>query len=361
MDEIKMRPYDGLAIAGFLTLPGLLFTQPAALTGQSAGAAWMAVLGAHIGVLCLFLLVTCLMSLHRGRNLITAAIATVGAPLGRLYGLFLAAYFCITTGLLVREGAEIFKAYGLALTPIYVVIGLTLACALVMNIFGGKAIIKSMGLFFLLVLLGIVFILLLGLNRYNPDYIFPIMGNGGHSIALSGLRAACMIDGVLILALFANDFADTRGLRKAGVMAISISAMLSVLFFLCLVMMFSAPISANMMSGFMEMGKSIYYNRFFYRFESVLLFFLIFSSVLTACLGLYIARKSAALAVGTWSHKLLSIVGSVIILAIALVPDNLYDLVTSYLDFSHNYSIFFIAGVPLFLLAITAFRRLFRV
>ena len=359
MDEISLRPFDGLAIAGLLMLPGLLFTWPATLSGQSAGAGWMALLGAHLAVLPLFLIVTWLMGMHRGKDLILAASATLGRPFGALYGVLLAAYFCFSTGLLLREGAEVFRVYGLSLTPVPIIAGLTLIAALIMNLFGGRAIIKSAGFFFLLLLLGLVFVMILGLNRYNPDHIFPILGYGGQSIAHSGLGAAGMIDGVIILALFAPSFAGTGKMRKAGLLALALSGGVSAAFYLCLIMMFSPAAASGMISGFMEMGKSIYYNRFFYRFESVLLFFLIFSSLLTACLGLYIARKSAAIAFGGGSPKAFAAVCGGIIFAVALIPADLFDLSSRYLDFTRRYSIFFIAGVPVFLLLISAVKRVF--
>jgi len=360
MDEMKLRPYDGFAIAGFFILPWIFFTGPSTLARQSFNAGWMSVLGAHIVMLCVFLIVTALMGQHKGKDIVLAARAVIGRPLGGLYGLLLTTYFFVYTGLLIREGAETFKAYGLSLTPVYVLAGLFLLCAAAMNFFGGKAIIKSAGFFFAVILAGIVFIIILGLNRYNPDYLFPVLGYGEAGIISSGLSAACMIEGVIILALFAPDFADASRLRKSGVIALAISAVLSALFYLCFVMMFSAPVASNMTSGFMEMGKSIYYNRFFYRFESALLFFLIFASVLTAALGLYIARKSAAVTFGRGSHKSLTVICAILILAVALIPANLFDLTRFYFAYTRRYSVFFMAGVPLFLFIISSIKRMFK-
>jgi len=360
MDQMNLRPYDGLAIAGFFMLQGLLFTGPAILTGQSANAAWMSVLGAHFAMLCVFLIALWLMSMHGGKDLILTAGAVIGRPFGILYGALLTVYFCFSTGLLVREGAEIFNAYGLSLTPVYIVAGLILGSGVVMNFFGGKAIFKSAGFFFVIVLLGIVFIMALGLNRYNPDYIFPILGYGWESIARGAVISASMIEGVIFIALFALDFNNVKKMRKAGVFAILVSGAVSVLFYLCLVMMFTAPVSSDMTSGFMEMGKSIYYNRFFYRFESAMLFFLVFSSVLTASLGLFIARKSAAISFGIRSPKMLTVICAIIIFTIALIPANLFELTSRYLDFTRRYSVFFMAGVPLFLLIISGVKRMFK-
>jgi len=353
MDNHKLRPYDGIAIAAFLTLPGLFFTGPAMIIERSAGASWMAVLLGHLAVLCAFLLISLLLGRYPGKDILAAAGAVLGRPAGLVYSVLLAVYFCVYTGLWIREGAEILKAYGMSLTPLVAVVGLITLSALAMNFFGGKSIAKSAGMFFLIVVAGVALILILGLNRYNPDYIFPLYGYGAGSIAQSALMSACMVEGVVILALFAPDFENTAKLRKSGVLAIGISGVLWVLFFLCLVMMFSSSIASGMVSGFMEMGKSIYYNRFFYRFESLLLFFLIFSLALTACIGLYAARKSAGVAFGRVHAKVLICICAAIVFAVALIPANLFDLTSRYFAVTRRYSVFFVLGVPLLLFVIS--------
>lgn len=356
MDNHKLRPYDGLALAAFLTLPGLFFTAPAMIIERSAGASWIAVLLGHAAVLCAFLLVTALLGRYPGKDLISTAGAVLGRGIGMLYSVLLAVYFCLYTGLWVREGTEILKAYGMSLTPLYVVAGLIALSALTMNFFGGRAIAKSAGMFFVFILAGIAFILILGLNRYNPDYIFPMYGYGGRSIAQSALSTACMVEGVVLLALFAPDFESAAKLRRSGVLAVGISGVLWGLFLLCLVMMFSSSIASGMVSGFMEMGKSIYYNRFFYRFESFLLFFLIFSLALTACIGLYASRKSAAAAFGRVRPKVLTAICTAIVFAVALIPANLFDLTSRYFALTRRYSVFFVLGVPLLLYVISLLR-----
>ena len=356
MDNQKLRPYDGLALAAFLTLPGLFFTAPAMIIARSAAASWMSVLLGHAGVLCVFLLTTVLLGRYPGKDLLATAGAVLGRGAGLCYSVLLAAYFCVYTGLWVREGAEILKAYGMSLTPLCVLAGFIALSALTMNLLGGKAITKSAGIFFLFVLAGAVFILILGLNRYNPDYLFPLYGYGGTSIARSALTTTCMAEGVLLLALLAPSFESTAKLRKAGAAALGISGVMWVLFFLCLVMIFSPAIASGMVSGFMEMGKSIYYNRFFYRFESFLLFFLIFSLAMTTCIGSYIARKSAGSAFGGAGPRVLTVICAGIVLAVSLVPGNLAQLTSRYFAITRQYSAFFVLGVPLLLFVISSLK-----
>lgn len=360
MDEITLRPYDGIAIAGFLTLPALFYTAPGILVQQNGPAAWIVILAAYALILCVFLITMSLMRRYGGKNIIETASAVMGRPVGALYGASLTLYFCFSAGVFTREGAEVLKTYGLRLTPVYVTAGIILLAAVIMNFFGGRSIVKTAGFFFIIIVLGVVFILLLGLNRYNTDYLLPVLGGGIQEIAESVRQMSSMLAGVIMLALFAPCFANTGAMRKSGVIALAVSVLLSVIFYLCIVMMFSAPITSKMVSGFMEMGKSIYYDHFFYRFESVLLFFLIFSSVIAASISLYIARKSAAVTFGLRSPKPVTVICAALALIAAFIPANLLDLSNHYIAVIRLYGVFFIAGFPLLIFIISGIKRAFK-
>ena len=356
----KLRPYDGAAVAGFLSVSGLFFTASAMITELAGPAAWISVIMAHGFMLIVFLLNAACTRWHNGRDIIAVTTSLMGKPVGFLYGLALSLYFCFFTGVFLRESAEILKIYALPLTPIYVVAGLLILCVVTMNLFGGQSLIKSAGFFFITVVFVIVLILLLGVNRYNPDHLFPVLGGGLDGIAISGRYTASMIGFIPALALLAPGFQGSSEYKKAGVTALIVSALLSTLFYLCLVMTFSASVSEEMASGLMELGKSIYYNHFFYRFESFLLFAMIFSSVMTAAIGLYIARKSAGIILKVESAKTLTAVLAVVIAAVVFFPANMLDFKNRYLSAIWNYGVFFTAGSPLILFAVSAVKRVFK-
>jgi len=358
MDNVKLRAYDGAAIAGFLSISWLFFTAPGAIVGLSGPAAWIAVILAHVFMLLVFLIVTALR--YDGRDIIAVTSGLLGKPIGLLYGTALGLYFCFFAGVFIRECAEILKTYSLPLTPVYVISGLIIFSAAIMNVLGGQALMKSAGLFFIVTVFGIILILLLGVNRYNPDYLFPVLGEGMDGIARSGRHLTSMIGFVPALALLAPNFEDRNAYRKSGVIALALSALLSILFYLCLTMTFSVSVSPEMASGFMELGKSIYYDHFFYRFESVLLFFLIFSSVITASIGLYLARKSAEITFSVKSAKAAVAACAVVVAIIAFLPANLLDLKNHYLAAIWNYGVFFTAGIPLLLFIISAVKRILK-
>ena len=361
MDNIvKLRTYDGAAIAGLLAVSGLFFTASGVITGLSGPAAWISVILAHVFMLIVFLLTAVFVRWHNGKDIIAVTSSLLGKPAGFLYGAALSLYFCFFTGVLIREATEILKIYALPLTPIYVVAGLLILSAVTMNLFGGQAMIKSAGFFFIIIVFGVVLILLLGVNRYNPDYLFSVLGGGRDNIAKSGRYLASMIGFIPALALLAPGFQNNGAYKKAGVIALLASAFLSTLFYLCLVMTFSKDVSPEMASGFMELAKSIYYNHFFYRFESFLLFLMIFSSVMAAAIGLYIARKSAGIIFSVKSRKTVTAACAVIAAAVVFLPANLLDFKNHYLASLWDYGVYFTAGVPLLLFAVSAVKRIFK-
>lgn len=359
MEAFKLRTYDGVALTGFLILPPLFTTGLAKLTEQNRTAAWISLLFAFFIMLCLFLAVSCLTTRYAGKNLIEITSAVLSKPFGSLYGVLLWAYFCFFTGIQIREVTEVLKLYGLKLTPISVIVGLILLAAVILNLLGGRPVVKSAGFFFLLILTGIVFILLLGLNRYNPDNLAPVLGNGLPDIAKNGLFSASLFDSVIVLLLFAPAFSRPSKLKKSGAISLALAAATYLLLSLCFVMMFSPSVGASMASGFIEMGKSIYYNHFFYRFESVLLLILIFAAVLQAAVGLLVARVSLSAAISQPLSKTRTIVCAIPVLVAVCLPANLSDLTQGYLPLIRQYSVFFMAGAPLLVLLIHLIRRCF--
>lgn len=357
MDQIKLRTYDGIAFTGFLMLPALFSTILSKLTEQNSSAVWIALLIAFASMLCLFLICACLVKRYAGKNILEITAIVMGKPIGIVYGMVLGVYFCFFTGIHIRESTEILKIYGLSLTPVYVVAGLILLAAVIMNFFGGHAIVKSAGFFFLIVVIGIIFIVLLGLSRYNPDNLVPILGNGIPNIIKNGLGMTSVFDGILILFLFAPAFASTDSMKKSGILSLLFNAVAYILLSVCFVMMFSPSIGSQMMSGVMEMGKSSYYNHFFYRFESIFLFFLIFSAIMQAAIGLFVARKSITCSLKRKSSKIMTVICSVPVIFAIFLPANILDLTQKYLPIIRQYSVFFMAGFPLLVLFISIIKR----
>lgn len=360
MDRLKLRIYDGVAVTGFLILPALFSTELSSLAKENDAAGWLALLIAFAVMTCLFLVMARLMKSYGWMNIVDITSSVLGKPCGVLYGIFLGAYFCFFTGINIRESTEILKIYGLNLTPLHVVAGLILLTAVIMNFFGGRSIIKSAGFFFVIIVFGIIFVFMLGLGRYDPDQLVPVLGNGLPDIIRNGFLMTSLFDGVIVLFLFAPAFSDTSKMKKAGVLSLFSSALAFILLFICYIMMFSSNIATQMVSGFIEMGKSSYFNHFFYRFESILLFFLIFSTAIQASLGLLAARKSFNCAIKLKPSKTATVICAVPILAAIFIPDNILDLFQNYLPLTRRYGIVFMAGVPLLVLIIDSLKKVLK-
>ena len=356
MNKFSLRPFDGAALIGFLCLPWLFHAKPAELFRENNSAVWIVLSIAAVLTLLLFLAVSALSSRHPGENIVEISQSLLGKPFARVYGAALALYFVYFAGVHAREAAETLKMYGMELTPIYVIAGLIILTALVMNRFGGNAIVKTAGFFFILILLGIIFAVLIAANSYNADHLFPILGNGAGEIAKSSLFSASLFSPVIALSLLAPHFKDPAAMRKSGVISIAVSGGAAVSLSLCFAMRFSPAVVSTMMSGFMEIGKSSYFNHFFYRFEPLLLFFIIFAALLTSTAALMLAQKSAE---NVLPKKKLPIVFFLagIAFIFACLPENIFVLTDVWLAPAQRCSVLFLAGIPLFMLAVSVIKN----
>ena len=359
-DNLKLRPFDAAAIVGFLIIPQFLLTGLAKITKQNHSAAWISLFLSFALMICLFLIISALMKQYESKNIVEISSLLIGKPLSIIYGSILTVYFCYFTGVQIRETTEILKAYGFYLTPTYVILGLIVLAAVTMNFFGAKSIIKTVGFFYILALIGIVFVILLGSNQYNPDNLAPVLGSGVKTIVKSSLLGTSMFDGVFFLLLFAPAFQSSKNLKKSGLLSLILTGITTVLLCLCYIMMFSSDLGAEIISGFMEMGKSSYYNHFFYRFESVLLFFLIFSALMLAAIGLLTVKKCVTATFNIKSTKTLIILCCIPIITAAIIPQNLQELTNNYLPVIKQYSVIFVAGIPILIFIISGIKRIFK-
>jgi hypothetical protein len=166
-------------------------------------------------------------------------------------------------------------------------------------------------------------------------------------------------DGILLILLFAPVFKRTRTLGFSSLIAAVLSAVTAAALCAAYVMMFSAPVAATFESGFIEMGKSSYFNHFFYRFESILLFFLIFSSVMYVSLSLLAATESLSRCMNLKSRRGVIYFCTAGVAAVAFIPRGLTEL-APHLGFIRNYGLILLAGVPLIMLMVYGARRLFK-
>ncbi|MCL1819025.1 MAG: spore germination protein [Oscillospiraceae bacterium] len=354
---MKYRVYDGVAAACLLTLPALLYTGLRDCISMYGTAAWLAMLAAVLPPLLLFPFLALLMKRHEGKNLIEVSASVIGRPLTALYGIVLGAYCAYRAGIHARECAEILKQNDYKFMPVYVIIGVIILSALVMNFYGQRTIFKCAGFFFALLIIGVLFVVLLGLNRYDYTRLFPIFGN--HERFFEFPQPASIYDGVFLLALFAPGFKSARAFRASGLLSVIIAGVAAAALCACYIMMFPMRIAASTDCGFIEVGKSAYYNHFFYRFESLLLFFLIFSSAMYVTLGILAAKESVSRCLNIKHNKIVVTVCAAGAGVAALIPSGLGG-VQPHLAFLRDYGLFFLAGAPLVILLIYGVKRLFK-
>ena len=312
MERLKMRTFDGVAAISFMILTPLFLTLPSALIDESGNNAWLTLLISALILLPLFMIMLSQMKRYQNLSIIEIVTLALGKPVGYIYKVIIALYFSAFAGRIISETAELLNNFGFDNTPLYITCIFFVLTAVLMALLGKRGLFKTVSFFFMSLIIGFICAVLVGLNRYDPTYLAPVSIDA--PLINSALQNTWLFGGLLLLFLYMPNLSPKRA-NKSGLIALALSAGIGTLFMTCYIMMFSAPVARSLNFGYMEMGKTGYYNHFFYRFESVFMIFAIIAVVISASISIF----SAA---GTNGSRPFIIICGLFTLMAALAPLN---------------------------------------
>ena len=312
----KPRTFDNVAMVSFVILTPLFLTLPCALVSESGAFAWAVPLLSAVLALPVFLSVQPLLKRHKDMTLTEIVTFVLGRPIGLLYKALLAVYFSLFSGQIVRETAQLLRAFGFKNTPLYLSCIFLVIVPVLMALMGAKGLFKTVSLFFALLIIGFLCAFLVGLNRYD---ITNLSVSPSSTLLKSALIHTPLFGGLILLFLYPQ---TRKRAKKSGIIALCLSAAIGAIFLICYVMMFSTSIAKLLPFGYMEMGKAGYYNHFFYRFESFFMVFVLISAIISTAIGIFSAAG------GEKSSRAGIVICGIFTLAAALVPLDLQPAFT---------------------------------
>lgn len=94
---------------------------------------------------------------------------------------------------------------------------------------------------------------------------------------------------VTLLYIIVKSIHELKDFKKAGVITIILSGIISGFTLLCYIMAFGYIVGAESVSGMFQLSRIIYYNRYFQEIESVFLFIWVLAAIQNSSLALYLA------------------------------------------------------------------------
>ena len=263
-----------------------------------------------------------LMKNFAGSDIIDISEYLGGKVFKNIVGIIFILYFLVSSSILLRNFCESLKIIYYPMTNIVFIIVLFIIAVCTANRLDFNASLKTNLLIVPLVLVSIVFLFFANMNKFVPQRIFPIFGDGLYNTFILGLGNLSAFGGITFLYFLPPYLKEPEKMKKIALISIGISAIYLILCVSTLLFMFSFFINTNEIIPLYNATRYIEFGSFFQRLESIflLIWILAFACYLsvTSKFAMGIFKKLTNIET---KKPLIDIFG-ILILGISLIPKN---------------------------------------
>ncbi len=351
--EGKIGSFEAFCMFIFFLSTKIFFTNTSVIIQLAGTAAWYITLISCTTSILFFLLLYRLIKKFPNKNIVDIFKEVFGNILGSVITFIFFAYALFYSASVLREFVEMIKAYNLPYTPPSIIIFLLLTVTSIYLFIGLEGISKISVLAFYPVLLGTLLLLLLGLPQYEPHYVMPLLGYGAkHSLWIGLLRSSAYSE-IFFLSVIIPSLKDSKTFKKVGISSLLFTGLFFSLCLILIIMAFHYTAASENLSNIFTLSRSIYYNRFLQRVESIFLFIWIIASVLNVSISAYIALSLYCKNFRIKNHRPLIPSFAILLFLLTLLPKNLSEVIHINLMILKQHSLFFIYSVPVIALLLT--------
>lgn len=203
-----------------------------------------------------------------------------GKHIGKAVQIVFSVYFFVYSAMSLHENIKIIKIYNFRETDAKIFAAVMLAVAVFVCLNGISGAARLSEFYIKLIFLTFLFIFIFGAGQYNFLKIFPLLGNGTAAAVKESLCCMSVFSDVILLMFLKKDCGGTKSISKTVKVLLLFSGiivMLSSLFYGCV---YDYSVSANKISGLLELVKNVYRGRIIQRVESF--FFLMMTVIFSA-------------------------------------------------------------------------------
>lgn len=240
-----------------------------------------------------------------------------------IVGIIFIAYFIISSSILLRNFCESLKIIYYPMTNIVFIITLFVIAICIANRLDFSATLKTNLIILPLALVCILFLFFSNINKFVPQRIFPILGDGMFNTFVLGLTNLVSFGGIAYLYFLPPILQEPEKMKKITLLSVGITGVYLILSVATLLFMFSFFTETNEITPLYNATRYIEFGNFFQRLESVflLIWILVFSCYLSIVSKFSMSIFKKITNIET-KKPLIDIFG-LLIFSIALIPNNL--------------------------------------
>lgn len=308
-----------------------------------------------VSILAIFIsyFIVKLMKNFPGSDIIDISEYMGGKVFKTIVGTIFILYFLVSSSILLRNFCEILKIIYYPMTNIVFIISMFIIAVCVTNRLDFNASLKTNLLILPLALASMAFLFFANMNKFVPERVFPIFGDGLYGTFILGLGNLASFGGIAYLYFLPPFLKEPEKMKKIALGAIGLSSCYLILCISTLLFLFSFSINTNEITPLYNTTRYIEFGSFFQRLESVflLIWILVFGCYISIVnkFAMSIFKKLTNIET---KKPLIDIFG-LFILGIALIPKN-YAISEKFETQIYPYlvlGIVFLLGISILILA----------
>lgn len=350
MANHKFGLAEAIVLFAVSSLARVFTSAPSDLISFTGQAAWMApIVGLFICLIQVYFL-WMILKPYKDKNLIEITENVMGRYLGTAFNLIFVLTFLGVNMLYLRIFSEGLILSTLPQTPIIIVGGVFIFCAVWAAYLGIESLARSVKIIYPLIFGGILILMLSLIPSFELTNLFPILGKGGKEILIGGALSGSVVVEGLVAAIIINSFSS----RKIFPIAISRAMILGFLvlvlleFVLLLVMHWASAL--ELVLPFYSLSRLIYLGRIFQRVESIFLFIWLFIILIKVALLLYVTIVSLATTLKLKDYKPLILPIALITFMLSFIPADFSSTIYYSSEYLRKYFWIVGLGLPLIVL-----------
>jgi spore germination protein KB len=285
--EGKFGVQEAVCLTTIAISAKVFFSSPAALAGLVGNAGWYSTFLSAAIALIGFLFIYRLLRRFPGKDLAEIFDLSLGRVMGFIFCGVLALYMLFIAVTRLSEFNEVIRVYAFPLSPNWFINGLFILCVFVLSRLGLESIARVSKLLIYALLAGLIIVLALGIQNYNTNNLFPILGYGLDKTIPTGIVRSSVYGEVIILAIFASTFQGAKYIKKEGIISIGLSALIISACLLALLLTFPYFTLQEITTPMYEMATLIDYGQYLQRIEPIFLFLWILSTLISTTVIFY--------------------------------------------------------------------------
>ena len=355
--EGKFGVNEAICMVVIIMTTKVFYTSPALLADMVGNAAWYMTIISALTAAVGFAFIYLLLKRFENKDITEIYKIVFGKFLGSAIALILAVFLLLISFATIREFIDVLKVYVMPRSSSNYLIIIFIAVCAAFCYYGLETIARFSRAVAYFLLAGLGIVLILSVQNYNINYIFPFWGHGIGATIKHGLLRSSSYGEVIILAVIASSLQGSKNIKKAGFASIIITAVLISVSLLSFALCFPHTVGAELTSPMYEMAMEIGFGRFLQRLDPVFLFVWIISSFVAVSALMYCSLSIYAKIFNIKDLKPCILPFSIIVFCFVLMPKDLMTVIAGYIQNIRTFGFIIFFVFPFLALIFAAIRK----